>query len=126
MWQSGFFEAGSHVVLGMTYRKAKIVGPDGVGRNYMMMKFEEVGRVPKDQVAIQRMAVSTCPSSQFYLLEWAIALHGRVLIPCLQMNFTYHDSNIMINLPIWEVISCLLFKYFLRVKSLLYLLVLLQ
>ena len=48
MWQSGFFEAGSHVVLGMTYRKAKIVGPDGVGRNYMMMKLEEVGRVPKD------------------------------------------------------------------------------
>ena len=47
VWQSGFFEAGSHVVLGMTYRKAKIVGPDGVGRNYMMMKFEEVGRSPR-------------------------------------------------------------------------------
>ena len=61
-----------------------------------------------------------------YLLEWAIALHGRVLVSCLQMNSTYHDSNIMINLPIWEVISCLLFKYFLRVKSLLYLLVLSQ
>ena len=37
------FEAGSHVVLGTTYRKAKIVGPDGVGRNYMMVKLEEVG-----------------------------------------------------------------------------------
>ena len=48
VWQSGFFEAGSHVVVGMTYRKAKIVGPDGVGRNYMMMKLEEVGRVPED------------------------------------------------------------------------------
>ena len=48
VWQSGFFEAGSHVVLGTTYRKARIVGPDGVGRNYMMMKLEEVGRVPKD------------------------------------------------------------------------------
>ena len=48
VWQSGFFEAGSHVVLGMTYRKAKIVGPDGVGRNYIMMKLEEVGRVPED------------------------------------------------------------------------------
>ena len=42
------FEAGSHVVLGMTYRKAKIVGPDGVGRNYMMMKLEEVGKVLED------------------------------------------------------------------------------
>ena len=57
---------------------------------------------------------------------WSGPLHGRVLVPCLQMNSTYHDSNIMINLPIWEVISCLLFKYFLRVKSLLYLLVLSQ
>ena len=47
MWQSGFFEAWSHVVLGTTYRKAKIVGPDGVGRNYIM-KLEEVGKVPKD------------------------------------------------------------------------------
>ena len=70
VWQSGFFEAGSHVVLGTTYRKAKIVGPDGVGKNYMMMKLEEVGKVPKDRVAIQRMVVSTCPSSQFYQLSF--------------------------------------------------------
>jgi hypothetical protein len=48
VWQSGFFEAGSHVVLGMTYKKAKIVGPYGVGRNYIMMTLKEVGRVPKD------------------------------------------------------------------------------
>ena len=70
VWQSGFFEAGSHVVLGTTYRKAKIVGPDRVGRNYIMMKLEEVGKVPKDQIAIQRMVVSTCPSSQFYQLSF--------------------------------------------------------
>ena len=70
MWQSGFFEAGSHVVLGTTYRKAKIVGPDGVGRNYMMMKLEEVGKVPKDRVAIQRMVVLTRPSTQFYQLSF--------------------------------------------------------
>jgi hypothetical protein len=70
VWQSGFFEAGSHVVLGTTYRKAKIVGPDGVGRNYMMVKLEEVGRIPKDRIAIQRMVVSTRPSSQFYQLSF--------------------------------------------------------
>ena len=57
-------------MLGMTYRKAKIVGPDGVGRNYIMMKLEEVGRVPKDQIAIQRMVVLTHPSSQFYQLSF--------------------------------------------------------
>ena len=70
VWQSGFFEAGSHVVLGTTYRKAKIVGPDGVGRNYMMMKLEEVGRVPENQIAIQRMVVLTRPSSHFYQLSF--------------------------------------------------------
>ena len=66
VWQSGFFEAGSHVVLGTTYRKAKIVGPDGVGKNYMMVKLEEVGRIPKDQIAIQRMVVSIHPSLLSY------------------------------------------------------------
>ena len=57
-------------MLGTTYRKTKIVGPDGVGRNYMMMKLEEVGKVPEDRIAIQRMVVSTCPSSQFYQLSF--------------------------------------------------------
>ena len=62
MWQSEFFETESHVVLGTTYRKAKIVGLYGVGRNYIMIKLEEVGRVPEDRIAIKRMVVSTCPS----------------------------------------------------------------
>ena len=57
-------------MLGMTYRKAKIVGLYGVGRNYIMMKLEEVGRVPKDQIAIQRMVVLTGPSSCFYQLSF--------------------------------------------------------
>ena len=70
VWQSGFFEAGSHVVLGMTYRKVKIVGPYRVGRNYIMMKLEEVGRVPEDRIAIQRMVVLKCPSSHFYQLSF--------------------------------------------------------
>ena len=70
VWQSGFFEAGSHVVLGTTYRKVKIVGPYRVGRNYIMMKLEEVRRVPEDWIAIQRMVVSSCPSSHFYQLSF--------------------------------------------------------
>ena len=48
-----YFEEGSHVVLGTTYRKARIVGSYGIGRNYIMMRLEEVGRVPEDQVTIQ-------------------------------------------------------------------------
>ena len=35
-----------------------------------MMKLKEVGRVPEDQIAIQRMVVSTCPSSHFYQLSF--------------------------------------------------------
>ena len=48
VWQSGYFEEGSHVVLGTTYRKVKIVSSYGVGRNYIMIRLEEVGRVPED------------------------------------------------------------------------------
>ena len=57
------------------YRKVKIVGLHGVGRNYIMMKLEEVGRVPEDRIAIQRMVVSTLPSSHFYQLSF----HQRLL-----------------------------------------------
>ena len=74
VWQCGFFEAGSHVVLDMTYRKVKIVRPYGVGRNYITMKLEEVGRVSEDQIAIQRMVVSTHPPSHFYQLSFCQCL----------------------------------------------------
>ena len=70
VWQSGFLEEGSHVVLDRTYRKAKIVGPYGVGRNYIMMKLEEVERVPEDQIASQRMVVLTHPSLLSYQLSF--------------------------------------------------------
>ena len=36
----------------------------------MMVKLEEVGRIPEDRIAIQRMVVSTRPSSQFYQLSF--------------------------------------------------------
>ena len=93
VWQSGFFEAGSHVVLHTTYRKAKIVRPDGVGRNYMMMKLEEVGRVPKDQIAIQRMVVSTHPSSQFYQLSFRQCLLRFFLNQCLGTFRDFADDD---------------------------------
>ena len=34
------------------------------------IKLEEVGRISKDRIAIQRMVVSTRPSSQFYQLSF--------------------------------------------------------
>ena len=45
IWQNGYFEEGSHIVLGITYGKVKIAGSYGVGRNYIMMRLVEVGRV---------------------------------------------------------------------------------
>ena len=74
VWQSGYFEEGSHVVLGKTYRNAKIIGSYGVGKNYVMMKLEEVGRFPEDQMAIQRMVVLTCPSSLSHQLSFCQCL----------------------------------------------------
>ena len=41
-----------------------------MGKNYIMMKLEEVGRFPEDQIAIQRMVVSTHPSSLSYQLSF--------------------------------------------------------
>ena len=46
-----------------------------MGRNYITMKLEEAGRVPEDQIAIQRMVVSTHPS----LLSYQLSFHQRLL-----------------------------------------------
>ena len=56
-------------MLGTTYKKAKIVGSYGMGRNYIKMRLEEVGRVPEDQIAIHRMVVSTHPSPPSFQLS---------------------------------------------------------
>jgi hypothetical protein len=55
VWQGGYFEEGSYVVLGKSFRRAKVAGSYGLGRNYIMMRLKEVGEIPKDQVAIRRM-----------------------------------------------------------------------
>ena len=66
IWQSRYFEEGSHVVLGTMYRKVKIVGSYEVGRNYIMMRLDEVGRVSEVQIAIQRMVFLTHPSPPLF------------------------------------------------------------
>ena len=73
-------------MLGTTYRKAKIVGSYGVCRNYIMMRLEEVGRVPEDQIAIQRMVVSTCPSPLSFQLSFHVLalIHPKLLLGDIQ------------------------------------------
>ena len=75
IWHSAYFEEGSHVVLGTTYRKAKIVGSYGVGKNYIMMRLEEVGRVPEDWIVIRRIVVFTCP----FPLSFQMSFHQHLL-----------------------------------------------
>jgi len=70
MWESGFFENRSLIALGKSFRKAQVVGVCGVGRNYVMLELKEVGRVLKGQVAVQRMVVSTSPSSISFQLSF--------------------------------------------------------
>ena len=83
-----FWGRGSHVVLGTTYRKTKTVGSYGVSRNYIMMRLEEVGRVPEDQIAIQRMVVSTHPSP----LSFQLSIHQCLLWFFLNCFFgTFRD-----------------------------------
>ena len=50
-----------------------------------MMRLEEVGKVPEDQIAIQRMVVSTCPS----LLSFQLSFHQ-----CLLRFFLNHFLGI--------------------------------
>ena len=84
-------------MLGTTYRKEKIVGSYGVGRNYILMKLEEVGRVPEDQIAIQRMVVLTCPSSHFYQLSFRQCLLRFFLNQFLGTfrDFTNDDDELL-------------------------------
>jgi hypothetical protein len=70
VWESGFFENRSIIALGKSFRKAQVVGVCGVGRNYVMLELKEVGKVLKGQVAVQRMVVSTSPSSISFQLSF--------------------------------------------------------
>jgi hypothetical protein len=75
MWQGGLFEQGSFVVLGRSYKKAKVVGSCGLGKNFVMLKLEEVGKVSDNWVPIHRMMVSTHPSPETYQLSFHQCLH---------------------------------------------------
>jgi hypothetical protein len=70
VWQGELFEQGSFVVLGRSYRKVKVVGSCGLGKNFIMMKLEEVGKVPDSWVPICRMMVSMHPSPETYQLSF--------------------------------------------------------
>ena len=62
VWEGGFFEEGSSVILGSDARLAKVMGVVGVGRNYFMMGLKDSGRALEGEVTLRRMVVSIEPS----------------------------------------------------------------
>ena len=70
MWESGFLENRSLVALGKSFRKAQVISVCGVGRNYVMLELKAVGKVSEGPVAVQRMVVSTSPSSISFQLSF--------------------------------------------------------
>ena len=44
VWEGGFFEEGSSIILGSDARLAKVMGVVGVGQNYFMIGLKDSGR----------------------------------------------------------------------------------
>jgi len=62
IWEGGFFEEGSFVILRNNARLVKVLGVAGVGHNYFMMGLKDSGRALESEVALLRMVVSIEPS----------------------------------------------------------------
>ncbi len=62
VWEGGFFEEGSSVILGNNARLAKVLGVVGVGQNYFMMGLKDSGKALEGEMTLQRMVVSFAPS----------------------------------------------------------------
>src|ERR1700685_1497654 len=88
-----FFEKGLEVILGSSGRRVRILGVCGLGRNYVMMKVIELGGILQGEVSIQRMAVSSRPSS-----VWIATLHwivSRLFKPVLGSMLDFADEEKM-------------------------------
>jgi len=62
VWEGGFFEEGSSIILGNNVRLAKVLGVVGVGQNYFMMGLKDSGRALEGEMTLWRMVVSIEPS----------------------------------------------------------------
>jgi hypothetical protein len=62
VWEGGFFEEGSSIILGNNARLVKVLGVAGVGQNYFMMGLKDSGRALEGEMTLRRMVVSIEPS----------------------------------------------------------------
>ena len=72
VWEGGFFQKGSFVLLGESGRMGNIKGLCGFGRNFTMRGFKEYGH-SVDEVPIHHMVVFACPTSAALLLAHCLA-----------------------------------------------------
>jgi hypothetical protein len=70
VWEAGYFKKGAKVQLGKSRHLAMVLGFGGIGKNYMMMKMEELGRNLEGKAPITHMVISACPTK-----TWLVALH---------------------------------------------------
>ena len=97
MLKGGFFEKGSEIILGSSGRMARVLGVRGLGRNYVMMRVQELGGILEGETVIQRMVVSSPPTSL-----WLVLL--QIFVSCLfkpilglMMDFVDEDGIVHIS-----------------------------
>jgi hypothetical protein len=93
IWEAGFFEKGSQVILGGSGRRATVAGLCGLGKNFIMMRIVETGGYLEGEVRICRMVVSARPSS-----PWIQCLHtvsSRLFKPFLNSMSDFVDEAAM-------------------------------
>ena len=91
MLEGGFFKKGSEVILGSSGRMARVLGVCGLGRNYVMMRVQELGGILEGETVIQRMVVSSPPT-----LLWLVLLQifvSRLFKPILGLMLDFMDED---------------------------------
>jgi hypothetical protein len=68
VWENGYFEKGAEVILGNSGRLARVMGICGLGKNYVMMRMNEMATILDGEVRICRMVVSSPPTSAWISL----------------------------------------------------------
>jgi hypothetical protein len=94
VWEGGFFEEGSSVILGSDARLAKVMGVVGVGRNYFMMGLKDSGRALEGELTLRRMVVSIEPSHFRLSLFQRFQLHFLKRFLGSMLNFLDEDRGV--------------------------------
>src|ERR1700676_771670 len=89
--EGGFFEKGSEVILGSSGRMARVLGVCGLGKNYVMMKVQELGGILEGETVIQRMVVSSSPTSLWLVLLQVFV--SRLFKPILGSMIDFVDED---------------------------------